>query len=164
MKKLSYLLSGFVLVALLVASGCGDDDPGGQPAGDVVGQRLDATWTIDATQGNQVVFASEDRTTDYSTFTLDLSYTVGQNRGSYTINGGPVGDRPFASTSGTWEFTNEITDPNATSFQITRSDGVTIQVTTLTDSALSFTFSYDNNNSGSRTNNLVGQWTFNMVQ
>jgi len=162
MKKLSYLLSGFVLVALFVASGCGDDDEGTPPA-DVVGLELAGTWTIDETQTNQVTFeTTEDRTDDYETFTLTLTYTVGQNSGNYTISGGPVGDRPFASTAGTWTFTNDITDPSA-SFNITRNDGVVITVSNLTATELDFNFTFaSGSNSGSRVSAVDGRWSFMM--
>lgn len=162
MKKLSYLLSGFVLVALFVASGCGDDDSGTPPA-DVVGLELAGTWTIDAAQTNQVTFeTTEDRTDDYANFTLVLTYTVGQSSGNYTISGGPVGDRPFTATSGTWSFTNDVTDPNA-SFNITRNDGVVMSVSTLSATDLDFTFTFaSGSNSGSRTSAVDGRWSFMM--
>ncbi len=164
MKKLSYLLSGFVLVALFVASGCGDDD-GGTPPADVVGQQLDGTWTIDASQTNQVTFETmEDRTDDYATFTLQLNYTVGQSSGTYEIQGGPAPDRPFPAVSGTWQFTNDITDANA-SFNITRDDDVVITVSELNTNELKFDFTFaSGSNSGSRTSAVDGRWSFSMVR
>ena len=163
MKKLAYLLSIGVLVSLLATVGCKKDDDVAISPEDQVGAKLTGTWVINGS-ANSVTFGSptEDRTTDYSDFTLTITYDVDSDGGTYGISGGPVGARPFP-VSGTWLYQNDITDVNG-SFVIVRDDGVATTISSLTDTALVFSFLFDSSsNTGSRQAAVDGQWNFSMV-
>ncbi len=160
MKKINYFLSIAVLAFLFTSVGCDSGDDG-VPAVDQVGNTFQGTWSA-----TSVFFGSpaQDRTTDYSGFTLTATYTVGQNGGTMSISGGPTGLRPFASTDN-WSFVGEITDPNTSQFNITRtSDNLGITVSNFSTTGMTLTFQLADGGSTSRTEAVVGTWTFVMLK
>ena len=161
MNKLSYLLSTLVLVFVLAISGCDGDDGPGVPAADQVGLTFSGTWSA-----SSVTFGSpsQDRTSDYSGFSMTVTYVAGTNGGSLSISGGPDGLRPFAPTD-TWSYSGEITDPATTAFSITRqSDGLNISVSNLTANTMSLSFLLADGGSTSRQEAVVGTWNFDFTR
>ncbi|MDX1629874.1 MAG: hypothetical protein R3345_14300 [Fulvivirga sp.] len=158
MKKLTYLLSAGFLVVLLAAVGCGNDDGGNLSPQDAAGVNFEDTWVV-GTSGS-VFFESEDRTADYSNFTLTTVYTAGQGEGTYTTTGGPTGASPWPS-SGVWSFNSN--EPDANAFQVTRDDGLVIDVVITGDTmTLNFLFndaSHKTDQEG-RIEAVDGNWTF----
>ncbi|QSE99094.1 hypothetical protein [Fulvivirga lutea] len=166
MKKLSYLLSAAVLSLLLFSVGCDSGGDDGAPAVDQVGNTFSGTWAVDATQTGQVTFGSpsQDRTDDYSDFALTITYTAGSEGGTASIVGGPSGVRPFLGTD-SWTFTPVPTDASTTQFTVTRaSDGLQITVTNFSATGMTLSFSLADGGSTSRTEAVVGSWTFNLVK
>lgn len=158
MKKLSYLLSAGVLVALFAIVGCGDDNGGGLSAVDAAGVNFEGTWIVGST--GSVTFDTQDRSSDYGNFTLNVTYNTGQGSGSYTATGGPTGSSPWP-TSGNWSFQSD--SPGANSFVIVREDNLNVNVT-ITETNMTLTFNYDDSiNAGSRTQAVNGEWEFILV-
>jgi len=159
MKKLSYLLSAGVLVAMLAVVGCKKDDGGGITPEDAAGANFAGTWAVGSS--GSVMFDSDDRTTEYSNFTFTVNYSAGQGSGTYSATGGQSGASPWPA-SGTWSFNAE--SPGAESFAVTRDDGLVVNVAlTATDMTMTFTFD-DSVNEGSRVEAVNGNWTFNLVK
>jgi hypothetical protein len=157
MKKLNYILSAAVLVFLLANAGCkGDDDPG-VPASDTVGAKFAGAYTP-----TNVTFESDDRSADYTDFTLTINFTAGALGGSYSISGGPVELRPFPE-SGTWEYAGTIADPAAATFVVLRNDGVEMTVSGLTGTGFNLDFNLPPGSAGTSTSKLdavEGDWSF----
>ena len=159
MKKLSYLLSAGILVAMLAIVGCSKDDGGGITPEDAAGANFAGTWAVGSS--GSVTFDTDDRTSEYTNFTLTVNYSAGQGSGTYTATGGQSGASPWP-TSGTWSFNSDT--PGAQSFAVTRDDGLVVNVgVTATNLDLNFTFD-DGANQGSRVENVNGSWTFNLVK
>ena len=116
MKKLNYLFSTVILLAVLMTIGCGKDEPSISAEEKLV-DKISGTWTASAVTYN----TSDDRTTVYSGFTITLS---GSKDAGYSYSASvpaAVDFGPFKSqTSGGWTFTNEVTDASASSVGITR--------------------------------------------
>ena len=163
MKKINYLFLPFFAFAFFSLVSCGDDGPE-TPAFEMVKDRLTGTWGVDETQTNQVVFKTEDRTDSYSGFTLTLTAGgTGEEGGSYSTS--LVDELDPWPSSGDWTFTNtdNITDPNTSSFSITRGDGVVIQVSGLSESQVVLEFTYDESTHAqddNRVSEVTGQWKF----
>lgn len=159
MKKLSYLLSAGVLVAMLAVVGCKKDDGGSITPEDAAGANFAGTWAVGSS--GSVMFDTDDRTTEYSNFTLTVNYSAGQGSGTYSATGGQSGASPWPA-SGTWSFNSDT--PGAESFAVTRDDGLVVNVAlTATDMTMTFTFD-DSVNQGSRVEAVNGSWTFNLVK
>lgn len=161
MKKINYFLSFAVLAFLFASAGCDGGDDGGAPAPDVVGGNFTGTWTAQS-----VSFGSpaEDRSADYSDFSLTVTYTAGENGGGMSISGGPADLRPFAQ-SDTWTYAGTIDNANVTSFSVTRaSDGLTINVSDFSANTATLTFTLGPGGSVSRTEAVEGSWTFVMTK
>ncbi|MGK7388915.1 MAG: hypothetical protein ACNS60_01135 [Candidatus Cyclobacteriaceae bacterium M2_1C_046] len=167
MKKLNYLFLSVIAVVFLTLVSCGDDDPGVTPI-EAVKERLAGTWAVDASNTtSKVLFGTEDRTDGYTNFALTFNLSgLDIPGGSYTTT---LVDEPDPwPSSGTWTFTNpdNITDPAATTFQITRGDGVVIDVN-LTETTLELNFSYDQSvhaGDDNRIKAVDGEWTFVLVK
>ncbi|HNP20295.1 MAG TPA: hypothetical protein PKL31_17775 [Fulvivirga sp.] len=167
MKKLNYLLSLAVLVIILASAGCGGSSDPGIPADDQVGAKLTSVWKIDGNTPNSVTFGSpsQDRTSDYSDFTLTITYDPTNNIGTYLIANGPSdGTRPFPSSMDTWSFSSDIVDPAMTIFPITRDiDDLSMNVE-LSESSLQLSFYLPEGGTTSRTEAVVGEWFFSFVR
>ena len=163
MKKLNYLLTLAVLGVLFMSVGCDGDDGDDKPAVDVVGEDFQSTWTATSVQYGS---PAEERTSDYSDFTLTIVYS-GEGAGTYSTSGGPKGSGivPFAN-SGTWSFTNPDDVTTGGSFNITRGDGLVMTVNTLNETTLSLTFEgYDDDvHESSRVDAVDGTWSFTFVR
>lgn len=166
MKKLTYLLSAGVLVAIFAISGCKDNGGNEQSAVDVAGGNFSGTWAVDGS-ANSVTFDNQDRTANYDDFALSVTYNTGQGSGLYTATGTIIGSgsSPWPG-SGSWEF--ETAEPGAKSFNIVRDPGsgqeLTITVS-LTDTDMTLNFNFDDSvNKGSRTEAVTGPWVFNLVK
>ena len=164
MKKLSYLFTAAVLSLLLVSVGCDSGGGEGTSAVDQVGNNFTGTWGVDATVANSVTFGSEDRTDDYSAFTLTVNYTAGQDGGTASISGGPTGLRPFLATDN-WTFSPVPTDGATTNFNIVRtSDSANITVSNFSATGLTLSFTLASGGSVSKTEAVEGSWNFNLVK
>ena len=151
MKKLNYLLSAVVLLAVLVTVGCSKDDGPGKTAEEQVTEKMSKTWVMSsATLESQPV-------TDLSGLTLTitdaLAYSTNSNSVTRTPNPWPVG--------GSWAFKTEITDASTGSFVITRDSELDINVT-LTDTNLTLNFLFDDTHTTNegREDAVKGSWVF----
>jgi hypothetical protein len=148
MKKLNYLLSAVILLAVLVTVGCSKDD-GGPSAEQQVIDRFAKTWTLTSASYD------DGNVTDLSGLTLTLSDNF-----SYST-GGSVTRTPHPwPSSGTWSFTTPITDAAASSFSVTRDDGLVMSVE-LTDTTLTLNFNFEEgtHSQTGRTEGIDGQWS-----
>jgi hypothetical protein len=143
MKKHSYLIymltaSLLISVSSLVSS-CKDDEPG------VVEKNkkllTSGTWTI-----SNVTVDGANENDLFTGFTLAFN-----NDGSFvTTNGTPVW-----SNSGAWQFSD------GTGKTLTRDDDVVVSITTLTETALTLTLSWDKTTLGNgRTRSVSGAHIF----
>lgn len=161
MKNLSYLFSILVIVLVMASSGCKDDDDDGLPAADQVGNTFQGTWNATSVSFGS---PSQDRTAEYSDFSLTITYVAGTSGGTVSIAGGPNGLRPFAATD-TWEYASPITDPATSAFSVTRaSDGLTMSVSNLTANTMSLSFTLASGGSTSRQEAVVGTWNFDFTR
>lgn len=148
MKKLNYLLSAVILLTVLVTVGCSKDE-GGPSAEEQVTDRFSKTWALSSAS------LGSDAVTDLSGLTLTINSNL-----SYST-GGTVARTPHPwPSSGTWAFTTPITDASASSFVVTRDDGLEINVT-LTDTTLimSFTFVEGTHSQNGREEAVSGAWS-----
>jgi len=152
MKKLNYLLSAVVLLAVLVTVGCSKDDGPGITPEQAVTDRLSKSWDISsATLDNQDI---SDLTGLTLTINDALGYTTNSTSVARTPNPWPVG--------GSWAFVDEITDAADTSFSIRRDDEINI-VVALTDTSLTLSFTFDDaihKGSTGKEEALSGDWVF----
>ncbi|MTI21377.1 hypothetical protein E1176_10130 [Fulvivirga sp. RKSG066] len=157
MKRLSYLLSAGVLVAMFAVVGCKKDDGGGPSAVDVAGTNFSGTWAVDGS-ANSVTYENTDRTDEgYSNFQLVITHQTGTTSGGYVASNFPTGSSPWKS-SGNWTFASET--PGANSFSVTRDDGVVVNVT-VDESQLTLDFEItDPANQTGRTEAVEGDWSF----
>lgn len=167
MKKINYLFLPLFAFAFFSLVSCGDDGPE-TPAYEMVKDRFSATWVVDATKTNQVLFQSEDRTDSYANFALTVTAgATGVEGGNYSTT---LVDEPDPwPSSGSWTFTNvaNITDPNASSFSVTRADGVVIQVSGLTETQVVLEFTYDQSTHAQDDNRIKevdGVWKFTLTK
>jgi|GEM_PF-4680487 len=147
MKKLNYLLSAVVLLAVLVTVGCGTNEPG--PSAEVqVTDMFAKTWTLTSAS------LDNDPITDMNGLTLTVNSAFTYSTGGTVAR--PV--HPWPS-NGTWEFTTPITEVTG-SFQVTRDDGLVIDVTlTETTLILRFIFIEGTNLGSGRVEALAGAWS-----
>ena len=159
MKKntLIYLLAP-AIIFLAACKGPGNPDPTAAEAQleKIVGAYNTAsskTWTVES-----VTFGgSEDRTTDWKTFSLTAS-TNGSGTHNYTTsNAYSPGPWP---ASGTWTFGGTTETPNIN--LIVRDGNLDIAVT-VSDVSLTLTFTYnDQVHNGGRTEAVNGEYVFKM--
>jgi len=164
MKKLTYLLSAGVLVAMFAVVGCKKDDGGGPSADDVAGANFEGTWVVDDSQDCQVVFdacASGDRTSTYSNFSLTVTYASGQGAGTFTTTG-PTEANPWP-TSGEWEFSSD--SPGENSFTVVRDPGTNAEQNmevTISETTMTVRFDYTEPSTSGRLAAVEGSWEFNL--
>ncbi|MEP2770795.1 MAG: hypothetical protein ABJH05_01515 [Fulvivirga sp.] len=168
MKKLSYLLSAGVLVAMLAVVGCKKDDGGGITPEDAAGANFAGTWAVSAASG-AVIYdgsgGSDDRTDAYSSFALNITYAAGQGSGTYVATDGQENASPWPE-NGTWKFTNDTPPASADNFSIERlGDGLVVGVLISGDNmTLTFNFQDGTHTGNGRVEAVSGDWTFNLVK
>lgn len=145
-----------ILAVFTMISACGPGpDPDPTPAElqtiKLAGENGTKTWTV-----SDVLFDGiEDRTADWTGFTLTLTSSETASNG-YTTTGGLSGG-PWPS-SGTWEFGGTADNPNIN--LVVRDDALEIAINA-SDNQLTMTFTFDNtiHNSG-RTEVVNGEYRF----
>ena len=147
MKKLTYLLTAGVLLAVLTIVGCKKDDGGGLSEEEQQLAALSGTWA--ATDVNDGAGPRED----YSDFVLTIN---GANQ-TYTSTGGP--DLLPMPKAAPFEF-----GTNVKTGLILEPDNANIQVTYgLSADGTELTWSFNNTGTGyenARQNSVEGNWTF----
>jgi hypothetical protein len=168
MKKLNYLLSGIVLMVVLVTVGCGDDEPK-LSAEEQLFDKITGTWTA----GTVTFGTGDDRTTDYAGFTIafngskDAGYSF-----STSLPAAVSSDRgPFnIESSGSWTFTNEISDASPSSVGITRTnDQLSMTLFIDSDSSARLEFNFidedgDGIHGNGRDEAISGNWVFTLTK
>lgn len=146
MKHLKHLLAALVFVSLIVFTSCGGGkgkkDP--NPAADQA-EKLVATWTL-AANGAKLESQTVDGWTGFT-----LSFTGDEDGGSYTTTNVATDSEAVWPSSGTWEFDGDDIGT------ILRSDGVDINISSVTATTLTLAF---NINTAARGSSVDGNWTF----
>ncbi|MDH5365403.1 MAG: hypothetical protein OEW67_00330 [Cyclobacteriaceae bacterium] len=154
MKKLSYLLSAIVLLAILFTIGCKPDPTPGPSAEEAQKALLVKTWTA-----SSVTLNNEDVTADFSGFTLTIQENLNYTSSASSLTRSP---QPWPTSGG---FAFGVNGDGTTNVnQLLREPGgtnelpMTVQVdeTTMT---LGFTFT-DGTHLGGRTEAISGDWVF----
>ncbi len=144
MKKVSYLLSLFVLASVLAMVGCGDDGGDGPSLEDQQLARLVGQWNlVSANDGSP--------RSDYDGFTL----TIQESR-AYITSGGP--DLLPFPPNGSFQFGT----PVESQLIVADAGGDITMAYSVTDNSLQLSFTY--NGAGfpnSRTASVEGDWVFN---
>lgn len=140
MKKLKYIYSAVLVIAILGLSSCGsDDDPTAQ---ELAFEKLSGTWNL--ANGGSIMIDGQDASLNFAGFSF--SFTDGTYS---TANAGDL----FRAT-GTWSWQNEAAQ------SITIDDGKTITIATLTEQQFVFTFT--SNGTGGVANSgegIAGNYT-----
>lgn len=148
--KIGRFLS-FLLVAAVVLSSC-KKDPEPQPTEEEKQTALlEGTWTVGS---NTVTLDGDDRTSDWSGFTLTISGAGNFNTtGSFDENVWPAG--------GTWAFQGTS---GAGLQTIIRGDGIPMSITSLNETSLTLSFDYTITtiNPQGRVESIEGTWVFAM--
>lgn len=153
MKKLSNLLAALVFVSLVIFISCSSDST--DPADPLADQAalLNGAWNV-----SDVGYISGGLPdVPWTGFTLTISNATSTG-GSYATSNVPDGFSDVWPSSGTWTFD---TDASSTGRVITRSDGVSISISNLTDN--SATLSFDIATAG-RISGIDGDWDFDFTQ
>jgi len=144
MKILNYLLSLGILLGLLVAAGCSDDDAPPEP--DPLEERItllaSSTWNFSTVNQGTV-----DISSDFTGATL----TLNSSQNFQTANINPVYDAIWPA-SGTWS----LPTINELLF-----NGITMTIVTSTENQLTVTFNFTtaSANQGGRSASLDGDYT-----
>ena len=151
MKKLNYLLSAVVLLAVLVTVGCSKDDGPGITPEQAVTDRMAKSWDL-----SSATLDSQD-ISDLTGLTLTMTDALGYS------TSGTVARTPHPwPVSGLWSFKGDITDAASGSFVITRDSELDMNVT-LTDTSLTLSFTFDDathKGSAGRDEAVDGSWVF----
>ena len=147
MKHLKHLLTALVFVSLIIFTNCGGDGGGGSsvdPADDQA-ELIVFTWSLTS---NGAVLESAAQA-EWNGFTL--TFTGDGDGGNFSTSGSQTTD--VWPSSGTWTFDGDDIGT------IARSDGVNIEISSVTSSGMTLAFTI--NTSGSaRTSGVDGNWTF----
>jgi len=137
------------MIAAALLAGCKGGGNGDPSAEEEQLKKLTKTWTTES-----VTFGgNEDRTTDWSQFTLTVTGTKGYS----TTGAFSPGPWP---TSGTWDFAQNGDVVNIN--KVIRDDGLEVAIT-VTETSLTMTFTYDEaTHQGSRTEAVNGEYVFKM--
>jgi hypothetical protein len=142
--ELSVSLLFLLACSNLISCGSSNSDPAPTtktPAELATAKLVASPWKV-----NTVTVDGVDKTTLFTNFTITFAAS------SYTqTNGGPVWP------SGSWSFT----DANATAFS--RGDGISVQLTTLTENSLVMSLTWNKKTFGpGRIESIIGQHIFTM--
>lgn len=159
-RSISILIAALAITALLIIQSCGGDgdpDPDPEPTAAelAVINLTNGTWKV-----NSVTVDGVDKTSMFTNMSITFtpaSMTNGKPsslNGSFTsTNGGLVWP-----SSGNWSFTNTNDGTN-----LSRSDGLSIQLTTLTATSLKMSLAWSQTTYGEgRAKSLKGQHEFTM--
>ncbi len=156
MRRLSFLFSIPALLGLLFIISCGkDDSPSVSPA-EAQFNKLTGTWNVVDVKFNN----NDDRTADFSGFTLTLGGTLASPTYNTSNSTSPG---PWAP-SGNWNFGGTAESPNIN--QMVLSNGPTISVSlTDADETLVLNFTYNEDTHGTnRLEAVDGQWRFELTK
>jgi hypothetical protein len=155
MKHLKHLLAALVFVSLIIFTSCGGGGGGGtdpDPA-DVQGDKLEATWTLNA-NGALLEGAQPQNAAEWANFTLSITYND-TDGGTYTTTGSASTD--VWPASGTWTFDGDDIGT------VERSDGVLLDIFSLNTAGTALTLKFNIDTGGpARTSSVDGNWTFNL--
>jgi len=152
MKNLKHLLAALVFVSLIIFTSCGPDDKPKDPdPADVQAEKLVFTWNLSA-DGAKLESAAQSEWDG-----LTVTITGDGNGGSFSTNVASLANLTAEATnvwpaSGTWTF--DGTDIGT----IVRSDGVNLDISSVTSSGLTLAFTV--NSAVARTSGINGNWTF----
>ena len=149
LNQLSFVSTMIALVIVALMHGCKGGANDGPSAEEEQLKKLTKTWTTES-----VTFGgNEDRTTDWSQFTLTVS---GAKTYSTT---GAFSPGPWP-TSGTWDFAKSGDAVNIN--KVVRDDGLEVAITVM-ETSLTMTFIYnDADHKGGRTEAVNGEYVFKM--
>ena len=150
MRYLKYLLIISFLSGISLMIGCKNDEPG-ETEEEIQIKKLTATW-----EASSVTLDGADRTADWATFRLTAT-------GTLTYSTANTGDDNVWPASGTWSFAGTT---GSGLNVLNRSDGVTVNITSLTDTNLdlSITFALAAPNKEGRVASIEGDWVFKMTK
>lgn len=156
MRKLTSLVAALVFASLFVFTSCGGkepDNPPGPKPGAVEGpltkaaKKLVQGWTVNAADVKYKGGNPEAQWKDFK-----LTFKGDSTGGTYTTSGIPKGyEKVWGGGSGKWNF-------DGTS-AIVREDKVKVTLSSLTESALSVSFTVPEA-PASRTSGISGAWVF----
>lgn len=155
----SKILFSLLLIAVVLVTSCkNDEDPDPNPA-QLQTQKLTGEYKTASTKGwtvSSVIFDGiDDRTSDWTNFSIDISANPSGTNNFTTQNAFSPGPWP---SSGTWDFGGTTDNPNINLF--VRGDGLDIAIN-VSDNQLTMTFTYDDNvHSGGRTEVVNGEYRF----
>jgi len=149
LNQLSFLSTMSVLIIVAIMHGCKGSNPEGPTVEEEQIRKLTRTWTTES-----VTFGgNEDRTADWSAFTLTVSGSK-----TYTTTG-TYSPGPWPA-SGTWDFFKNGDAVNIN--KVVRDDGLEVSIT-VTETALTMTFTFnDADHKGGRTEAVNGEYVFKM--
>jgi len=155
MKKLNYILSAVVLMAVLITVGCGGDDPAGQTAEEAVTENFSKSWEL------TTATYKGDPVDNMDGFILTINTNMKYSTNSSTVERTPT---PWPA-SGDWSFKDgTVTSKSDGDFTVTRDDGLEIDVTLgATTLALGFTFIDGTHSEGGREEQVDGDWVMNFT-
>jgi hypothetical protein len=160
MKTMKYLLSTVALVALLFAAGCGSDDGPKTTTEQQALARLAGTWTLQ--DGANAVTQDGQAADRFVGFSMTISGTVPNF--NFTTSPGGILANPWPA-SGTFSFPIDSPPTNTNQFTLRRnSDGVSIQVSFTSDTALTLTFTQPDGGGaeGGRVRSVGGLYVFSL--
>ncbi len=161
MKLLTRTLSLLTIASLaLFFANCGGGSDGGSSKEKTQLKKLSKTWSL-ATAPNSAKLGSDDRTADFTGFTLEITGTYNSDSPEGPYNYEVGGSRPDPSpwpASGTWEFAN-ISSGNEGN--LVREDDVVMHYKINSSGQLVLNVQclacdYE----GARTSEVNGDWTF----
>jgi hypothetical protein len=156
MKTMKYVFGTVALVALLFAAGCGGDDSPKTSTEQQALARLSGTWNVQSvTQDSESV----DR---FDGFSMTISGNV--TTINFTTTPGGIQANPWP-VSGVFTFGGTVANTNQ--FTLVRSsDGVNIQVSFTSDTAMTMTFTQPNPGgaSGGRVSSVGGVYVFSFTK
>ena len=144
MRTLSYILSGLILVALIFASGCGDDDapPVITDAEKRIALLSSQTWNF-----NTVTQTGTNISAEFNGATITFTGT-----GTFSTTNIDPTYEPIFPASGSWSI------PDETLINQILFNSISMTISDVTDTALTLNFSFigASANTGGRINSLDG--------
>jgi hypothetical protein len=147
MKYLKSIAIIAFLAGFAFMMGCKKDDGPNQTEEEIQLEKLAFTWTV-----TSATLDGNDRTADWTGMTLTATTSK-----TYSTSGS--NDDNVWPSSGTWDFAGNT---GAGLEVLNRSDGVTINIDNLTETALDLSFTYvlAEANKEARVNSIEGNWVF----
>jgi hypothetical protein len=151
MKSFKVLFLVIVSGMIISLSGCKKPNPTPPTVEEVQLEKLKQTWKV-----KTVTLDGQSKTADYTAFTLVISGTSGSSSFSYAVTGRPA-TSPWPA-SGQWTYG---TDPTADIVRDPASTADKLDMKyTVTDTQLTFGFTFNGAGYNARTSVVKGAWVF----